>query len=282
MGICAKYFSIMCILCLGVSLCGDTLRQPVFSSVDVKFRLVNPPRIKTGGSSSVDRGSIALQNQRWGVLEIKYTPRVKLNNQIPGKKGKVAGMWLDDVSCIVRLVCRDSSNRREPGNSLFTTTVEFWTIPLDDNVHKYFVYLPPMLIERVMPVVRNDSSKIKIASDKNFVAAVSFVNKKWGLLGEGYCGMNEHYPSRYFAELERTVPKNCVFHGSLVSRANSPWGMNNVDHFDLEKPAFIPAPPDAGALEKAAQIAGGRSGAASGKSSSSQSAGSKKNRKNKR
>ena len=285
MGICTKYFSVMCMLILGLSLFGNSSGRPLFTPVKINFRLVTQPRIKTGSVSSADRGNVEIQNRRWGVIEIDYTPHLETKLKRTGKKEKVAGVWLDNVICAVRAVCRDSSNRREPGNALFTANVEFWTVPLNDAVHRYFVYIPPMLIERAMPVVKAESNRVRAADNKNFVIAVTFFHKKWGVLGEGYYGMREKYPHRYFSELVRTVPQNCVFHGSLVSRANSPWGMNNSDNFDLEKPSFIPAPQDESALEKAAEAAlnGEKTGAgSSGKSSSSQSAGSRKNRKSRR
>lgn len=285
MGICTKIISFACMLFLGLSLFGNSSERPLFTPVRVDFRLMAQPRIKTGSVSSADRGNVEIQNRRWGVIEIDYNPHLETAKlKRVGKKSKVAGVWLDNVTCAVRVVCRDSSSRREPGNALFTANVEFWTIPLDEMTHRYFVYIPPMLIERVMPVFKADSSKVRVADNKNFVIAVTFFHKKWGVLGEAYYGMREKYPSRYFAELVRTVPQNCVFHGSLVSRANSPWGMNNSDNFDLEKPSFIPAPLDESMLEKAAETALNeeKSGAGSSRKSSSQPAGSRKNKKSRR
>ena len=80
----------------------------------------------------------------------------------------------------------------------------------------------------------------------------------------------------------RLVPQESVFHGSLVSRANSAWGLNDQNQFDLEKPAYIPAPMDEAAIERAAKDAAEETAAVESTRKKSSSAAGKKNKKNKR
>ena len=152
-----------------------------------------------------------------------------------------------------------------------------------EKEHRYFVYLPPLLLDRIMPLRRTDSRNIKVADPANFAASVIFFNKKWGVLGEGYYGIKRKPEDEIFTELARKVPAQNVFHGALLSRASSPWGMNDVDQFDLEKPAFIPAPLDEAAISRAADAAAFEENkSVSDRNKSSKSEKSKNNRKSRR
>ncbi len=253
MGKTLRYLTLLCALFLVVSLHGNDARRPLFTPVSVKFRLAQSPRIKAGSVSSANRGSLVLVNRRWGVIEISYKPRFDFEKGNSSRnKNTAPGVWLDDVTCGVRVVLCDPQNRQNPAIALFSTRVDFWTIPLDWKEHKYFVYIPPVLIERVMPVRKNDSKAVKVASDSDFFISVVFFHKKWGVLGEGFYGLKRRSAGDDFKELVRLVPKHNVFHGSIYPRSRSPWGINDQEQFDLEKPAFLPAPLDEAAIEKAA------------------------------
>lgn len=284
MGKCLKCFSLLLVLFLCASSECREIRRPLFTPVNVEFKLLQAPRIKAGSVSSGNRGSLNLVNRRWGVVEITYRPRFDYEIKSGSKKKNTApGLWLDDVSCGVRIIAVDRQNRKAPALALFSTRVDFWTIPLDWHDHKYFVYIPPMLIERVMPSRRTDSKVAKVAANEDFVVCVTFFHKKWGVLGEGYHGLkNRQTCSDDFRELVRLVPQESVFHGSLVSRANSPWGLNDQNQFDLEKPAYIPAPLDEAAIERAAKDAAEETAAVESSRKKSSSAAGKKNKKNKR
>ena len=280
-----KVFSVILLMFCAVVLPGKALIRPDFSPVKAKFRLLPAPRIKAGSVSSVNRGSLSLMNRRWGVVEITFEPHLEESGKSRAKSREVnAGAWLDDVVCGVRVIAGDIQSRKNPSVwGLFSTRVEFWTIPLDWKEHKYFVYLPPMLIERVMPFRKTDSKQIRMAADNNFIVCVTFFHKKWGVIGEGFYGLKDRTAGADFRTLVRFVPQNNIFHGALVSRANSPWGVNDQDQFDLEKPAFIPAPLDDAAIDRAAEAAaneGRQVAEAAGKSATSGS--SKKNRKSKK
>ena len=265
-------------LCIGFE-CKE-MRRPLFTPVKVEFRLLQAPRIKAGSVSSVNRGNLHLLNRRWGVVEISYKPRFDFETKSGSrKKNSTPGLWLDDVVCGVRVVACDRNNRKAPAIALFSTRVDFWTIALDWEEHKYFVYIPPMLIERVMPPRRTESKNIKIATDADFVVGVTFFHKKWGVLGEGIYGLKGRSADADFRKLKQLVPSENVFHGSLVSRANSPWGLNDQHQFDLEKPARIPEPLDEAAIDKAAEAAAQETAAAESKRKKSSSAAGRRHRK---
>lgn len=280
-----KYLPLFCALFLVASLQGREVRRPVFTPVTVKFRLAASPRIKAGSVSSANRGSLNLVNRRWGVIEISYKPRFDYEDGKSSRnKNTAPGVWLDDVVCGVRVVVCDRQNRQNPALALFSTRVDFWTIPLDWKEHKYFVYIPPVLIERAMPSRKIDSRTVKLAGDNDFCIQVIFFHKKWGVLGEAFYGLKGRDADRDFRELTRLVPRHNVFHGSLYPRSRSPWGMNDQEQFDLEKPAFVPAPLDEAAIDKAAVDAAVEEAAFAEKrrSRSSASASGKRNRKSKR
>ncbi|MBE6385407.1 MAG: hypothetical protein E7048_07065 [Lentisphaerae bacterium] len=276
-----RYFCVTALLFSGVALCGNSMRRPMFTSVKVGFRMLQPPRFKAGSVSSVSRGSLNLHNRRWGVVEIAFTPRYDFETRSKGKS-TLTGVWLDDVSCGVQLVALESGKKNAVPVALFSTKVDFWTIQTDGKEHRYFVYLPPVLLDRVMPPRRTDSRNIRVADAADFIASVVFFHKKWGVLGEGYYGLKGRLADRDFRELVRKVPGNSIFHGALLSRARSPWGMSDVDEFDLEKPAFIPAPLDENAIAKAAEAAAAGEQSASDLGRSSKSGNSKKNKKSRR
>ena len=276
-----KYFCAAALLFSGVALMGSSVRRSMFAPVKVNFRLLHSPRVKTGSVSSASRGSLELHNRRWGVVEISFTPHVDTNKR--SGKGTLAGVWFDEVSCGVRLVVLDGNRKDGYPLALFSTKVDFWTIPADNKEHRYFVYLPPVLLDRVMPQRRAESRNIRIANPDNFVVQVVFFSKKLGILGEGYYGIKKAPEGRFFRELVREVPSHSIFHGALLSRARSPWGVNDVDHFDLEKPAFIPAALDEASLSRAAEEAAYEENkSASGKDKNSKSEKSKKNKKSRR
>ncbi len=276
-----KYFCAAALVFSGVALWGNSARRPMFTSVKVGFRMLQPPRVKAGSVSSVSRGSLNLHNRRWGVVEIAFTPRYDFENRSKGKTTQT-GVWLDDVSCGVQLVALESGKKNAAPVALFSTKVDFWTIQTDGREHRYFVYLPPVLLDRVMPPRRTDSRNIRVADAADFVASVVFFHKKWGVLGDGYYGIKSRSADRIFRELVRRVPGHSVFHGALLSRARSPWGMSDVDEFDLEKPAFIPAPLDEKAIADAAEAAAGGEQSESGREEKSRQGSSKKNRKSRR
>jgi hypothetical protein len=283
MGKCLKFFSVLMLLVWAIMLPGREAR-PVFSPVKVNFRLIQAPRIKAGSVSSANRGNLNLVNRRWGVVEISYTPRLSVSGKKANKSQSAEmGLWLDNLICGVRVVACDRQNKKAAAWALFSTKVEFWTVALDAKEHKYFVYLPPMLIERVMPFRRSDSKQLRIAAENNFVVAVTFFHKTWGVISEGFYGLKGRDDHEEFKNLANSVPGVNVFHGSLISRSNSPWGLNDQEQFDLEKPAFIPAPLDEAAIDKAAEAAASEEAASADNSrKSSASASGKKSRKSKR
>ena len=268
----------------GVALWGNPVMRPQFTSVKVNVRLVQAPHVKVGSVSSASRGKMVLANRRWGVVELSYTPRYDFDSRKSKSKDIPTGVWFDDVTLGVQLLLRDGAKKNAPAVALFSTTVNFWTIPADNKEHKYFVYLPPLLLERVMPARRDDSKSVKVAAENNFVAKIVFFHKRYGVIGDGYTA-NFRYRdnAEAFKELIAQVPANNVFNGALLSRSNSPWGVSDMDQFDLEKPAFIPAPLDDAAIDRAAEAAaneGRQVAEAAGKSATSGS--SKRNRKSKK
>ena len=277
-----KCFTVLTLVICAFGLAGNDLR-PVFSPVKVDFRLVPAPRVKVGSVSGANRGNLNLSNRRWGMVEVKYTPHLGVD----GKKRTTsrsdhAGLWLDDVICGVRVIAYDRQDKKAPAWALFSTKVEFWTIALDVKEHKYLVYLPPMLVDRVMPYRKNDSKQMRLATVNDFAVHVIFFHKKWGVISEGFYGLKGNKMYKEFSALLQSVPAGNVFHGALVSRANSPWGLNDLEQFDLEKPAFIPAPLDEAAIDKAAEAAAEEAAPADTKGKNSKSASGKKSKKSKR
>lgn len=252
---CVKYICVICALFTVLSLCGKSIRRPQFTPVKVGFRLVRPPQVKARSISSASSGNQTLYNRSWGVVEISFTPRFDFDSQRTKNKNNLTGVWLDNVTCGVQIVACESGKSSAPPVGLFSTRVDFWTIPADNKAHKYFVYLPPRFIDRVMPARRNESKEIKIAKAGDFAVHVVFFHEKWGLLGEGFYGIKTRAPYKTFKTLAQKVPQINIFHGALLSRANSPWGVSDIDEFDLEKPAVIPAPLDDSAIDKAAAAA---------------------------
>ena len=161
MHISLKFICAAALLFSGVLLMGESMRRPMFTSVKVNFRLQQPPRIKTGPVSSASKGGLSLHNQRWGVVEITFVPRYDFESRANKGKRTLSGVWIDDVSCGVRLVVCDSSKKNASPIALFSTKVDFWTIPADGKEHRYYVYLPPVLIDRVMPSDRADSRNVR-------------------------------------------------------------------------------------------------------------------------
>ena len=267
----------------GAALFGNSAMRPQFTSVKVNVRLMQAPNVKLGSVSSVSRGKMSLSNRRWGVVEISYTPRFDYDSRKSKNKDIPTGIWFDDVTLGVQLLLRDGAKKNASAIALFSTRVNFWTIPADNKEHKYFVYLPPLLLERVMPARRDDSKTVRIAAENNFAAKIVFFHKRYGVIGDGYSS-NFRYRdnAEAFKELMSQVPASNIFNGALLSRAASPWGVSDMDQFDLEKPALLPAPLDDAAIERAAEAAANeeRQAEVSGKNSASGS--SRKNRKSKK
>lgn len=242
------------VCCLsGVSGASERMR-PMFSPVVVNMKLINAPRIKAGAANSGSHGRLNLVNKRWCVIEIDYTPRYDYEKN-SGKRSKDNGYWLEDVVCGIQVVVKDSlgsSSYQPMGAALFSTKTEFWSIALDGKIHRQYMYIAPQLIERGMPARRGDGRGVKVAVPSDFVICVTFFHKKWGVLGQGFYGLKSRTQGAEFRKLLKTVPSNSTFHGSILSRANSPWNVNDIDSYDLEKPAFIPAPLNDAAIEKAA------------------------------
>lgn len=278
-----KQFVIFGVLSLAFVLTGSEVKRPLFTPVKVDFRLLNAPRFKSSGSTSSGfRSSFTAYNRRWGVVEISYKPHLNNNSRERASKRKEvnSGYWLDNVTCAIRVLARETQSRTSAPTALFSTRVDFWTISLNSAEHRYFVYLPPMLIERAMPLRNSNARVVKTAEAGNFAVSVIFYHKDWGVLGEGYCGVKGKNQRAVFEEFVRYVPKDSVFHGALLSRSQSPWGINHSDQFDLEKPASIPAPLSPGEIEKIAQVTSEMNNV--GTQSNSKTSGSRKSKRNKK
>lgn len=276
-----KYLCIAALLFSGIMLMAEPQRRPVFTPVDVKFHLQNPPRYKSGAVSSSNRGNLQLNNRKWGIVEIEYTPRFGFEKGNGKISKNLSGVWIDEVTCGVRLLVLSNNRRNTSALALFSTRVDFWTIPADGKEHRYLVYLPPQLVDRIMPDTSGGNAKVVEA--KNIVVSVVFFNKNWGVIGEGYYGLKGSRAGEDFKALLKTVPGQNVFHGALLSRANSPWSVISMEQFDLEKPVIIPSPLDEAAIDKAAEAAAKEeSSTAPENERRSKSGKSKKNRKSRR
>lgn len=239
-------------LCISLSLEGaPTAKRPLFGPVSVDLKFLASPRIKTGSSNVTPKGRLSLYNNRWVGIEITYTPRFDYEGARK-RNVKATGEWLNDVVMGIQVIVRDSmSNTRRPvGAALLSTRAEFWSIALDGKDHVFYMYIPPQIIERCMP--SRDGRTVNIAAAKDFLVCVTFYHKEWGVLAKGYYGARVRRPGEEFNELLRTVPTSSIFHGAILSRARSPWGVNDMDQYDLEKPTYMPPPLDAAAINRAA------------------------------
>ena len=239
-------------LCVSLSLEGAPVdKRPLFGPVSIDLKFLASPRIKTGSSNVTPRGRLSLYNNRWACIEITYTPRFDYEGARK-RNSKPTGEWLNDVVLGIQVIVRDSmSNTRRPvGAALLSTRAEFWSIALDGRDHIFYMYIPPQIIERCMP--SRDGRTVNVASAKDFLVCVTFYHKEWGVLAKGYYGAKERRPGEEFNELLRTIPTSNIFHGAILSRARSPWGVNDIDQYDLEKPTYMPPPLDAAAINRAA------------------------------
>ena len=239
-------------LCVSLALeAAPASRRPLFGPVGIDLKFLASPRIKTGSSSVTSKGRLSLYNNRWVSIEITYTPRFDYEGARK-RNTKVTGDWLNDVVMGIQVIVRDSmSNTRRPvGAALLSTRAEFWSIALDGRDHIFYMYIPPQIIERCMP--SRDGRTVNIAAAKDFFVCVTFYHKEWGVLAKGYYGAKGRRPGEEFNELLRTVPNSSIFHGSILSRARSPWGVNDMDQYDLEKPTYMPPPLDSAAINRAA------------------------------
>ncbi|MBQ7694912.1 MAG: hypothetical protein IJT50_07280 [Lentisphaeria bacterium] len=242
----------LCALCVSLSLAGaPAAKRPLFGPVNVDMKFLLSPRIKAGSTNFSTKGRLSLYNNRWGVIEITYTPRFDYEGARK-RNVKATGEWLNDVVLGIQVIVRDSmSNTRRPlGAALLSTRAEFWSIALDGKDHVFYMYIPPQIIERCMPT--RDGRTVNTATTKDFLICVTFYHKEWGVLAKGYYGAKERRPGDEFNELVKTVPTSSVFHGAILSRARSPWGVNDMDQYDLEKPTYMPPPLDAAAINRAA------------------------------
>lgn len=226
-------------------------KRPLFGPVGIDLKFLASPRIKTGSSNVTPRGRLSLYNNRWVCIEITYTPRFDYEGARK-RNTRPTGEWLNDVVLGIQVVVRDamSNTRRPVGAALLSTRAEFWSIALDGKDHVFYMYIPPQVIERCMP--SRDGRTVNIAAAKDFFVCITFYHKEWGVLAKGYYGAKDRRPGEEFNELLRTVPSSSTFHGAILSRARSPWGVNDIDQYDLEKPTYMPPPLDAAAINRAA------------------------------
>jgi len=242
----------LCALFVTLSLEGaPTAKRPLFGPVGVDLKFLASPRITTGSSSVTPKGRLSLYNNRWVGIEITYTPRFDYEGARK-RNAKPTGDWLNDVVLGIQVIIRDSmSNTRRPvGAALLSTRAEFWSIALDGKDHVFYMYIPPQIIERCMP--SRDGRTVNVAAAKDFLVCITFYHKEWGVLAKGCYGARDRRPGEEFNELLRTVPSSNIFHGAILSRARSPWGVNDIDQYDLEKPTYMPPPLDSAAINRAA------------------------------
>lgn len=267
------------VICLGMALgyCSGADLRPEFSKISMDLSFQDPPRIR-GTNTTTGGTRVTGANSRWAVFRVRFTPVVyevrrspaltdaqnRANIRRNAKGGsiqrefritngrKITGFWLDDVVMQIRVVLVDTKSGKQSGYSEVTGQSQFWAIAMDGREHNAVMYVPPQLLDRLMPASgpKAEASISGRAAQRNdFRVEVAFYHKHYGVVGRGYFGMKgrrETEESEEFEELVRSIGGRNIFHGGVLSRGQTPWGLSNMDNYDLVKPDYIPPPINVG------------------------------------
>ena len=186
--------------------------KPLFSDVVVTPRWVTGPGIQAG--SIIERGS--KMQSRWLQIDVDFTAL------------QMRSGWLDGVVFKYDVLLPQTTSRKV----VLSGKVQYWSIAMDGKTHHVQAFIHPRFLQRYAPGLKMRKNDLK---DLRIV--VTILQNESPIGGGVFKPTTRTAVKTIRAEIGRALADRKTFKGrdSVFSRSETPWGVLNVEYYELEK-----------------------------------------------
>ena len=211
-----KSILVMFCLFLGVNVFSQSTKW--IKNVIVKASVVQDPSI-TARTASFKKTK---RNLQWIQIDVDYTT-VPMMNKITKSTA-----WKPLVMKYSMLLPKVSGKPYV----ILTGKVEYWGVAMDGKVHYAQSFVHPKILQRYVPGIKLNGRRIK---DIRIIVEFE-VNES--NVGVGFCKpKNSSTYKQINGEIQKALskPSTLKVKGSIFSRNETPWGVINLDPYELIK-----------------------------------------------
>ena len=186
--------------------------KALFSNVKVTPRWVTGPGIQAG--SVIERG--AKIQSRWLQIDVDFTA-------ISMRSG-----WLDGVVFKYDVLLPQTTSRKV----VLSGKIQYWSIAMDGNTHHVQAFIHPRFLQRYAPGLKMRKNDLK---DLRII--VTILQNESPIGGGVFKPTTRTSVKTIRAEIGKALADRKTFKGkdSVFSRGETPWGVLNVEYYELEK-----------------------------------------------
>jgi len=206
------YCKLIAIVVLCVLSLSNLFAQALFKDIKVTPKWVTGPGVQAG--NVIERG-IKTQT-RWLQIDVDFTSII------------MKQPWLDDVVFQYDVLLPQTTSRKV----VLSGKVKYWSLAMNGKVHHVQAFIHPRFLERYAPGLKmrkNDLKDLRI-----FITIL----QNDSIIGGGAFKPSTRTSSKAIrAEIQKALSDRKTFKGkeSVFSRDETPWGVLNVDYYELIK-----------------------------------------------
>ena len=208
------FIRVVLVVCFSMCFATSLFSQRVlFRDVKVTPRWVPGPGISSG--SVVERGSN--RQSRWLQIDVDFTSIIL--------KGQP---WLDNVVVKYDILLPQTTNRKV----VLSGQIQYWSIAMDGEEHHIQAFIHPKFLQRYAPGLKMSSRDLK-----DLRILVTFLQNDSPIAMGVYKPTVKSSPASIRAEIVKALQDRMTFKSkeSVFSRNETPWGVLNVDYYELIK-----------------------------------------------
>ena len=186
--------------------------QALFTEITVTPRWVTGPGMQAG--NVIERGT-KIQS-RWLQIDVDFTAIEK------------AYKWLDNVVFQYDVLLPQTTSRKV----VLSGKITYWSLAMDGKIHHVQAFIHPRFLQRYVPGLKMRKSDLKK------LRILITVLQNDSPIGMGvYKPSTKIEPKSIIIEIKKALSNRKTFKGkdSIFSRDETPWGVLNVDYYELIK-----------------------------------------------
>jgi hypothetical protein len=206
---CCKLIAIVVLCVLSLS---NLFGQALFKDVKVTPRWVTGPGIQAG--NVIERG-VKLQT-RWLQIDVDFSSII------------MKQPWLDGVVFQYDVLLPQTTSKKV----VLSGKVQYWSIAMDGKTHHVQAFVHPRFLQRYAPGLKMRKSDLK---DLRIFITILQNDSPIGM--GAYKPTSKTSPKAVRSEIQKALSDRKTFKGkdSVFSRDDTPWGVINVDYYELIK-----------------------------------------------
>ena len=207
------FMRVVLIVCFAVCFTNSLFSQRVlFKDVKVTPRWVPSPGIN---GNVIQRGNSS--QDRWLQVDVDFTSIV-----LQGQP------WLDDVVVKYDILLPQTTSRKV----VLSGQTQYWSIAMNGQQHHVQSFIHPRFLQRYAPGLKMNSRDLK-----DLRILVTFLQNDSIVAMGVYKPSVKASPVAIKGEIDKALQDRRTFKGkeSVFSRDETPWGVLNVDYYELIK-----------------------------------------------